>query len=268
MVDDETPGIDANLCPAGANNDYGDSRALAPGFPDDGIWASWYAKWIASMRESGLTTAAIRVHGSSLRRFQRVTRVETPRQVTPEIVRGYVATLTGFSRQSVHIWLRGPKKFFRFLVSEGHLLSDPTEGMIVHGRAKRSPPTLTRQDLDRLIASAENLRDRALLAVLYATGLRTGELVALNVDDIEDGAVRVGSRRVMLSADATDALTRYLWELRPKWAVDNALWVGPTGVRLSGQYWAIQLKWLGQKVGLKKVTVDAIRATVAERLTR
>ena len=87
------------------------------------------------------------------------------------------------------------KQFYRYLVAERRLGADPTANIEAPRMAKKLPVTLTLEEVERLLAASDvstlrGLRDRALLEVLYATGLRVSELVnslfciRINLDDI------------------------------------------------------------------------------------
>jgi integrase/recombinase XerD len=81
------------------------------------------------------------------------------------------------------------KQFYRYLVAERHLTADPTANVEVPRQVKKLPATLTLDDVERLLAAPDvsklaGLRDRAMLEVLYATGLRVSELVNLTRGDV------------------------------------------------------------------------------------
>jgi integrase/recombinase XerD len=119
------------------------------------------------------------------------------------------------------------KRFFRFAIARNVRTSDPTLLIDAPKRTPRFPKTLSEQDVEALLASPEadtvaGIRDRAMLEVLYATGLRVSELVGLKSSsmDLNTGVVRVmgkGSkeRLVPLGEEATASLERYLREARP-----------------------------------------------------
>jgi len=114
------------------------------------------------------------------------------------------------------------KQFYRYLVAERHLAADPTAGVEVPRQVKKLPAALTLDEVERLLDAPDvsklaGLRDRAMLEVLYATGLRVSELVNLTRGDVnmKIGFVRcVGKgnkeRIVPLGSVAVGWLQHYL----------------------------------------------------------
>jgi integrase/recombinase XerD len=113
------------------------------------------------------------------------------------------------------------RKFFRYLIREGHLVDDPTLRIETPRMGRPLPATLTEQEVEALLNSINvddilGCRDRAMLEVLYATGLRVSELVGLKLTQVNlrQGVVRVvgkGSkdRLVPLGELAEDWIERY-----------------------------------------------------------
>ena len=120
------------------------------------------------------------------------------------------------------------KRFYQYCLRERHVDVDPTLKLDPPKRAARFPKTLSEADVEALLAAppagtAIWLRDRAMLEMLYATGLRVSELVSLKTLQInlDAGVVRVmgkGSkeRLVPLGEEAVDWVARYLKEARPQ----------------------------------------------------
>lgn len=119
------------------------------------------------------------------------------------------------------------RRFYRYLLRQGKIQSDPTLRIDMPKLPRALPKSLSEADVEALLnapnaAEPLGLRDRAMLETLYATGLRVSELVALPLQglSLEMGVVRVmgkGSkeRLVPLGAEAVDWLQRYLADARP-----------------------------------------------------
>ncbi len=167
------------------------------------------------------------------------------------MVRRYLAHLqrSGLSKRSVARKVSALHAFFGYLVRHGHIETDPTEGIRAPRRDKPLPRTVSEEQLNRLIeapdtSSPEGLRDRAILEVLYATGLRVSELLSLtsadaarNSDELRIVGKRNKERVVLMGGPAMDALRRYLWAGHPvlanrSKAPTNALFLGHNGTKL------------------------------------
>jgi integrase/recombinase XerD len=128
------------------------------------------------------------------------------------------------SQRRLHSTLR---RFYRWLLDRGRIASDPLLNVERPNVAARFPKTLSEKNVEDLLAAPDiatprGLRDRALLEVLYATGLRVSELVGLKLFEVSlaDGLVRVlgkgaKERLVPLGELAVDWLQRYLRDGRP-----------------------------------------------------
>lgn len=147
-----------------------------------------------------------------------------------QVIRRYVAWMhaEGYAPASVTRALAALRSLFRFLLREGDLSKNPLMLITPPKAARRLPNVLTVEEVERLLAvpnssSLLHVRDRCLLEVLYGTGLRVSELLALRLDDIDwtERTVRIwgkGSKeRIVLLGDlAIDALEHYLREARPQ----------------------------------------------------
>ncbi|OZA29699.1 MAG: site-specific tyrosine recombinase XerD [Hydrogenophilales bacterium 17-61-9] len=119
------------------------------------------------------------------------------------------------------------KRFYRYLLRENLIAADPTLNLDSPKLPRSLPKTLTENDVERLLDSADintplGLRDRAMLETLYATGLRVSELVGLKLTavNINDGVLRVTGkgnkdRLVPLGEESVQWLRRYLADARP-----------------------------------------------------
>lgn len=174
------------------------------------------------------------------------------------------------------------KNFYAYLVSAGYLEVAPSVGEIhIERGEKKLPHILTGREVELLLAQPactdpKGFRDKAMLEVMYATGIRVTELIDLNVDDVnlELGAIKcLGTKKtrvIPLYPAALRALTVYLKEIRSLMVEDSsetALFVNVSGVRMSRQgFWKI-LKHYQVKAGIEKeITPHTLRHSFAVHL--
>lgn len=164
-------------------------------------------------------------------------------------LRRYLAGLLegGIAPASVRRIVSTIRSFYRWLRVSGLLDNDPFFGVGGPKTPRRLPGVLSPAEIDRLIAAVEgdepaDLRDRALLELLAAAGLRVSEAAALDVRDLDlrDGTVRVRGkgnkeRLALFGAPARAALGRYLQRGRPALASgkETALFLNRSGGRLT-----------------------------------
>jgi tyrosine recombinase XerC len=165
-------------------------------------------------------------------------------EVNRRAIRRYMAQLTtrGYSRRSVARKLSAIRSFFADAARRGLLPANPAEGIRQPKRPAALPKALPAQGLAGLLDSMEgekplDLRDRAILEVLYASGMRVSELASLRVNDVGSDMLRVvgkgnKTRVVPLGRAARQALDAYVAKGRPRLIRDGAgeaLWVGVRG---------------------------------------
>ena len=159
------------------------------------------------------------------------------------------------------------KNFYAFAVSSGVLRTSPVTAEIrVPRGAKKLPQVLTGKEVELLLAQPncidpKGYRDKAMLEVMYATGMRVTELISLNVEDVnlEIGVVKCHSEKkarvIPLYPAAQKALGVYLSDVRATMISDiseKALFVNISGTRMSRQgFWKI-LKYYQAKAGIEK----------------
>lgn len=190
-----------------------------------------------------------------------------------------------YSPASVARMLVAVRSFFRFLVREGYVDSDPTAKVGTPKKPRSLPKAIALEEVERLIESPPNTllgrRDRAILEALYGAGLRISELVGLDVDDVDldEGSILVRSgkgskaRRVPVGKAARAALGDYLTASRPellrkaKKPAAGALLLNARGGRLSRQgCWKI-LKEHARDAGLDdKVSPHTLRHSFATHM--
>lgn len=188
----------------------------------------------------------------------------------------------GRSGATVSRNLASLKNFYAYAVSSGFLEVSPVTDQIHVERGERRPPQiLTSREVELLLSQpvstdAKGLRDKAMLEVMYATGIRVTELIDLNIEDVnlEMGLIRCNgakkNRVIPLYPAALKALSGYLADARPLMAANTseaALFVNISGVRMSRQgFWKI-LKYYQSKAGIEKdITPHTLRHSFAVHL--
>lgn len=229
--------------------------------------------WRTYVAEAGIDPAKVKAKDLTafLERL-RAGRSPASRAMSPSSVARLVVSLRGL---------------YRFLAREGLVPGDPTATLGVPKQARSLPKAIPIDDVERLIdLPATDLlgrRDRAILEVLYATGLRISELVALDVDDVDpkEGSVVVRSgkggkgRVVPMGRQARAAAGDYLTVSRPELAARQtirsggrgALFLNARGGRLSRQgCWKI-LKGYARTAGLEdRVSPHTLRHSFATHM--
>jgi integrase/recombinase XerD len=176
------------------------------------------------------------------------------------------------------------KSFFHYLVDKGELGDDPTATLDSPKVRKRLPRAISAEDLEQLLEepareqTPKALRDRALLEVLYATGLRVTELVSLDVDDVNlaSATLRIvrpkdkSERIVPIHERAIEPLQDYLERGRMQLLRDpkeTALFLNHRGRRLTRQGLWLIVKHYVREVGItEEITPHTLRHTFAAHL--
>ena len=173
------------------------------------------------------------------------------------------------------------KSFYTCLVSWGVVEQNPAKGVATARVERKLPQVLTGQEVELFLEQPDCLepkgcRDRAMLELLYATGIRVSELIALDVDDVNlpSGMLKCfgkGKERLIpLYPAAVRALKEYLRTVRPQLvdtAEETALFVNMNGERMSRQgFWKI-IKFYQEKAGIQKeITPHTLRHSFAAHL--
>jgi integrase/recombinase XerD len=179
--------------------------------------------------EKGLAVNSLAAYRRDLERFQRFLSKTPAQQAGAEDVRAYLDSLyaAGLSARSVARHLTTLRNFFHFLLAEGIIPVDPTALLPLPRTWSAIPKFLNLQEIDCLLEVPDRnkptgLRDRAMLELLYACGLRVSELCHLELSDInsELGVVRVTGkgnkqRLVPIGTSALQAVSDYLAGARP-----------------------------------------------------
>ena len=189
----------------------------------------------------------------------------------------------GYSDTTLARKMASAKSLFAFLVEEGIAEKDSTENLSAPRLGRSLPETLSIEEVDRLLTSAshadtpEALRDRAMLELIYASGMRVSELVSLNIDDVklEQGTVRCfgkgAKERVLpIHPKAVEVLVEYLDVARPLLASKRgreAFFLNRRGERLTRQGFWLILKGHAARAGINsKITPHTLRHSFATHL--
>ena len=213
--------------------------------------------------------------------FAQGRRIADLKDVTNTDVVAYLHYLkqAGRSASTVNRKVASIRGLFRFLISRGEIAEDPTDRIKSPRIERKKVEYLSMTEIDKLLScpddSGKGIRDRAILEVLYATGIRVSELIALDMEDIN---LRMGfvtcdsssskARIVPLGRPARAALENYVYDVRDKMVGEDkketALFVNTNGHRISRQgLWKI-LKGYGKQAGLEhRLTPHTLRNSFA-----
>lgn len=184
-----------------------------------------------------------------------------------------------FAPSSIFRILMGVKAFYRFLKQEEVLEKNPFADLDSPKVGRKIPSVLTQKEIEDLLkgmdeTTFEGVRDRAIIEVLYASGLRVTELCQLNVTDVGDVAVNVTGkgqkqRLVPIGKFALKSVDTYLALYRDKYGMpeEKALFVTKQGKRIERIYVWKRIKEYAKKAGIqKKISPHTFRHSFATHL--
>ncbi len=237
--------------------------------------------------EKGLADNTIAAYGRDLAKLAAFAKAHSlaTRTIQRDDVVDFLGSLykQGLDSRSVARHLVTVRNFFRFALTEEWMKSDPTQNLESPKIWKSLPGCLTVEEVDRLLAQPDpasrlGLRDKALLELLYSTGLRVSELVGVRIGDVDmqSGCLRcVGKgnkeRLVPVGKQAIAAVGNYLRDARPRLIGRRAqvpyLFLNVRGGKLSRVgFWKV-LKQYGRKAGLqRKLSPHKLRHSFATHL--
>jgi integrase/recombinase XerD len=233
--------------------------------------------------EKGLSANTLEAYERDLKAFSDFRKAENGIPALGDL-RNYLDSLTkdGLGARSIARHMATLRNFYRFLAAEGRIDADPTERLVSPKQWQSIPKFLNRDEIDRLLAAPDaskptGVRDRAMLELLYATGLRVSELCGLRLPDVqfEAGVLRAigkGNKQRMtpIGKSALAAVRQYLDQARPKLLRGRSsqfLFVTARGGRLTRQaFWKLLVQ-SGKKVGIfHNLTPHVIRHSFATHL--
>jgi len=237
----------------------------------DGLAAD-VATFLASLKARKFSPATVRTRRTALLRLQQfmaahgTARVQ---DVTVEVLGAFRRELegNGFTPNSVEVYLSGVRQFFNCLETAGRLFVNPAREIPIRLAPPPLPRVVALADIRRLLAAPDlstpiGQRDRAILEMLYATGMRRAECVRLSVFDLDLDAqtVRVlgkgrKERVLPLGKHAAAWLQRYVREVRPKLldpgqSPTDALWLNRCHQPYSGEMVNFTVRKYARQAGI------------------
>ena len=255
--------------------------------------ATWLTRYVDDLRARRYAASSIRqvqLEGARLVQYLRTRGVTSARSVTEAHLAAYARILARWRTRrgdplapaSRTIALSVTRRFFAFLARREIILWNPADVLAIPKIRSLPRGVLTIAQAHRLMTmpNPNNLigqRDRAILELLYGTGVRLGEVVRLDLTDLDlrSGVllVRTGKGRkdriVPIGAAAATALDRYLTEIRPRLAnaSEPGLFVNQSGRRLQAPGLRVRVHEAGRRIGIS-LTPHALRHAYATHLLR
>ena len=226
------------------------------------------------------TAEAYRQDLNRLAAFLPVTEVD---KITEDMLSAYLYSLADDQMKDSTIarHVTSIRSFFRYLLENGDIRADITE-ILKAPRIEKTPPhILSVEEIDRLLSepdvnSTKGIRDKAMLEVLYATGMRVTELITLKMEDVNlqidciDCHDAHGGRIIPFNRTAKTALMEYMFRSRPKLVLDrmeSVLFLNLSGKPMSRQGFWKMLKDYSRKAGIEaEVTPYTLRHSFATHL--
>ncbi len=233
--------------------------------------------------ERGLSPATIEAYGHDLADLARTVGSVNVEDVSAEVLRRHLGRLEsrGCGERTRARALSAISRMLSFLRAERRIDTDPLAEVARPKGGRRIPKALAREDLEALLHAPPDtpigVRDRAMLEVLYAGGLRVSELVSLRLADLrlESRCCRVlgkgrRERVALLGEPAVAWLQRYLAEIRPVWARRGGreeVFVSARGARLTRQAVWCRIRRYGLVLGIAhRLTPHVLRHSFATHL--
>jgi integrase/recombinase XerD len=244
-----------------------------------------FENYLSSCGYAAGTVASYRENLAPFMDYLKQNRIEDLRKVTAAVIDAYrhrVMT-TRLAAESKALRLRPVKRLFEHLAATHKLLINPAEGIIETCRKHRKiGPVLNLQEIETLMARPDStrrvhLRNRAIMELMYTSGMRINELVHLNVQDADlfDRTVFIGKgkgrkqRVVPMGGKAQALLGEYLNKVRPRWLRDGQtrLFLNHHGQPLTGDSVRAFLRCYRLAAGIQKpVSPQTLRRTCATHM--
>lgn len=234
--------------------------------------------------EKGLAENTVESYERDLRKYQERMKTKNPDDITESDIVSFLSRLSGegLSAPSVSRSLSAIRGFHKYLLTDGLATVDPTVNLETPRGWKRLPKALSRRDVDALLEGPDpmtpvGLRDKAMLELLYATGLRVSELVGLKLGDLnlERGFLVVigkGSkeRAVPMGEAAMAVIQEYLDRARHTLlggSESNHLFISSKRRGITRQMFWARIKFYARKTGISgSVSPHTLRHSFATHL--
>jgi len=233
-------------------------------------------------REKSLSPNTVKGYISDTKDFLKFVPREELKQVDSSLLRRYLGELQerGYQKSTLARRVAALHSFFHYLYLKGNLVFSPLSNLRAPKLEKRIPSFLEEEEVERLLETPQRedffrLRDKAILELLYATGMRITELVNLNMGDIDylESLVKVQGkgnkeRLIPLGSYAKGALNIYLEKRKGRVKTgEDALFINKYGERLSDRWIRKKLKkYIDKTEILKKVSPHTLRHSFATHL--
>jgi integrase/recombinase XerD len=237
--------------------------------------------------EKGLAQNTLESYRRDIRKYLaylRKEKIEGPGKADRAIITGYLHYLkeAGHAPSTISRNIASLRSFYNFLLQENLLEENPAQQLETPRLEKKLPRVLTTKEVDRLLGQPRTddqsgLRDKAMLELLYASGIRVSELVALNTSDFnpEVGYLRcrgkgMKERIVPIGTVAINVVEDYIQNSRSRLVKkkdEKALFVNHHGRRLTRQgFWKILKKYAQKSKISGEITPHTLRHSFATHL--
>jgi len=239
-----------------------------------------YENYLSKVKQASANT--ISSYMRDIRQFAEWLGTEVA-DATQQNISAYLQYLEqdGRSAATISRTLASLKNFYVYLVSSGFCEKTPVTDIRIDRGEKKLPQILTGREIELLLAQplcvdAKGFRDKAMLEVMYATGIRVTELIDLDIDDVnlEMGVIKCTAakktRMIPLYPAALRALTLYIRDIRESMLAaskETALFVNVNGSRMSRQgFWKILKHYQATAHIEKEITPHTLRHSFAVHL--
>lgn len=225
--------------------------------------------FFVSKKVEGCTDNTLKYYSTILKVFFDIVEIQLDK-ITANDIRFYLAKRSidnKISKTSQDNELRVLKSFFKFCVSEDYIIKNPTLSIKPIKKEKRIKKAFSEVDMEKIREKCDSLRDKAIIEVLYSTGVRVSELSQMNKSDLkEDEIIVLGKgekeRTVFLNAKAQFVLRRYL-ESRKDNNVAMFVSLKKPFERLTKSGIEVRIREIGEKAQVPKCYPHRFRRTTA-----